>query len=144
VGPSGLREVLSLPARGHETPMPPSLERHFESKVVGRVDGAREERFVVDFMVHYTGWDTDRDQRLALFSRAQRAVYIRQRGSANYSLMPQRSTITMREIQTVFNVDSLSCADFFAFNENSLSEVSSREKGVIARYGSDCDMVPQG
>lgn len=151
IEPAGMREILSLPARGGECRDLRSLCRDFESKVVTRSDTAQGEEFVVSFTVRYTGnyflVNESQERDVFLLSRAQRAVYVRSQGSGNYSFAARRSDISMREIGTVFNIDTLTCKDFLVFNISGLAQIASNGDGFVkewlARYVSQCDSSPE-
>jgi hypothetical protein len=119
--------------------------------VTTRKDNAQGEEFGVEFKVRYTGnyflVDEHRERELPLLSRSQHAIYVRPKDSESYRLAVQLSTVTMREIRTVFNIDTLTCKDFFAFNVEDLTKIASSGEAPIkewlARYAQQCESLPE-
>ena len=152
VGPSGLREVLSLPTDGLECRDARSLCRAFGSTVVASRNGTRGEELVASFTVRYWGdeflLDERRSDQIPLFGRTQRAVYARPLKSADrYELAPLDSEIASWEVDAVFRLEALTCQNFLDFNTDNLlriaSDRASAARSWLARYVDGCSPSKQ-
>lgn len=149
VEPSGMREILTLPARGHECGDALSLCRTFQSQVV-KTD-SHDNRMCVDFRIAYSGdeflIDGKSFMELELFVRQQRATYVRGGKSRDFELSVGESEISKDEIRTVCTIGGLTCGDFLRFNISELSLLASgdnsRIKAWLTKYLSDCEQTPE-
>jgi hypothetical protein len=147
VGPSGIREVLSLPADGVECRDARSLCRAFGGRVVAPRTSPRGEEFVASFTVRYWGdqrlLDESLSDQIPLFGRTLRAVFVRPlKSSDRYELNPLDSDIASWELETVFRLEGLTCQEFLVSNADNLQRIASdREsasKSWLARYVDGC------
>ncbi|HKT80703.1 MAG TPA: hypothetical protein VJP86_10825 [Vicinamibacterales bacterium] len=151
VGPSGLREALTIPADGIECVDARSLCRAFGSTVAGSRNGPRGEELTVAFTVRYWGdqflLDEKENEDLPLFTRTQRGVYVRTAGADRFALAPLDSTIESLEIQSVFLPGGLTCQDFVVYNTDNLQQIASSPtaapKAWLARFLDRCSPSPQ-
>ena len=127
VSPSGMKEVLSLPARGHECPDDVSLCRSFEATVLQ--GSSTDRRVEVVFTVTYFGNRFLRDsascEEAPLFTKRQQAVFVRESDLQDFTLSSGQSGITTNEIRSVYNVGTLICEDFMRFNMDDLMQLVS-------------------
>jgi hypothetical protein len=146
VGPTSMREVLSLPAEALECRDQRSLCRAFGSTVVAARNGTRGEELVASFTARYWGdrhlVDESLSDQILLFGRSMRAVFVRPLKSLErYELAPLDSEIASWELET-FRLEGLTCEDFLGDNTDNLSRiVSDRESAArswLARYVEGC------
>lgn len=151
VDSSGVREILSLPAEGHECFNAQTICREFESRVTSRINGQGVDKIQANFTVNYSGnsylLDKQSDTNLHLLTRRQKAVFTKASEGYAYTLDVQQSSITQEEIRTVYNVDTLSKEDFLRFNIDYLARgfarKSKRYKEYMRRYFEDCQATPE-
>ena len=147
VDDSDVREVLSLPATGHQCSDMKSLCRAFKSQVISRTDGSGGDSlqvaYSVDYSANYYLVNEKSDVDLQLFSKRQKAVYVRSSDSSEYLLDPQQSNVTEEEPRTVYNIDTLSAEDFLRFNFDELKRVAKSDRGKhkewLLHYLDECD-----
>lgn len=151
VDSKGVREVMSLPAQGHQCFEIRLLCREFTSHVGSRTEHQGVETIQVLFTVAYTGDYALINERsktdFPLFTKRQWAIFTRTTNSSAYRLDPLRSTITTEEIRTVYNIDSLSNDDFLKFNSKELLKIAtgrrSQYKVWLQRYLEHSDATPE-
>ena len=149
IAPSGMREVLTLPARGHECGDALSLCRTFQSHVMK--EDSDDNRIRVDFRFAYSGDEFLIDGKafaeLELFVRQQRATYVRGGRSRDFSLSALESGISKDEIRTVCTIGGLTCGDFLRFNISEISLLASgdnsRIRAWLTKYLSNCEQTPE-
>jgi len=144
-----VREVLSLPAKGHECADASSLCRRFAARVVEADRGGN--RIRVDFSVEYLGdrflLDGRTFEEFPLFTLRRRAVYVREGPLRDYVLSPLESEITSEEVRRVHGIGDLACGDFIRLHHGDLerfaAEAGSDEKAWLKRYLSGCEPTPE-
>jgi hypothetical protein len=144
-----VREVLSLPAKGHECADASSLCRRFAARVVEANRGGN--RIRVDFSVEYLGdrflLDGRTFEEFPLFTLRRRAVYVREGPLRDYVLSPLESEITSEEVRRVHGIGDLACGDFIRLHHGDLerfaAEAGSDEMAWLMRYLSGCEPTPE-
>ncbi len=124
LGNDGLKRALSYPASGHSVPLQRYVAREFQTKVVnhGPINGAYTVE--VEFSVAY-GVGTVED--LPLFSKTQEGRYVWRPDRRKFVLDTATSELSSKEIEAVYNIDSLNDEQFVKYNF--------RELLLIARNG---------
>ena len=114
VSPGGIEEILSFPADGHQS----NAEgyRDFTGQLVSYSIRAGRIELTLRFHVSYGFYSAGDSEEL--FSKTQAAVYS---GSINkLTLQTHRSTISEREIERIYNIDSMTENDFLKYNYDEL------------------------
>jgi hypothetical protein len=148
VTPGGMREVLSLPLRGHECPDAASLCRAFAVQVEKAKSGHR--RVQVLFQAQYDGnrflLDGKSHAEIPLFSVRKRAVYVRPEGGADFVLSPRESQFTEEELRITASIGDFTCRDFLRFNGRIIDRLAagrrSEARNWLRRYVTDCETSP--
>jgi hypothetical protein len=124
-----LRKLASYPITGYQSAsgMKPPCSRSYSGRVVSCEISGGVARVVVSYSVDFFS-DEDGPQNL-LFSRQKRAVLIGARNGESVVVDRSRSEITQRELETVYNIDSMGESDFFEYNFEELR--------TMALYGND-------
>jgi hypothetical protein len=145
VAPGSLKEVLSLPRRGHECPSAQSLCRSFSARIdEGKSAGGR---IHVTFSVEYQGNRFLLDGRsfveIPLFTKQRRAVYAPAGESGDFVLSPGESEITAEEIRRTCSIGDWTCEDFIRFNGDASERLAAGPQGEAAawlkRYVAECE-----
>ena len=131
VSPHGIREILSFPADGHQSGAPDGPDRDFTGQLVSYSLQAGRIELTLRFHVRYTVASVELG-----FSKTQTAVYS---GSINnLALQPDKSTISEREIEHIYNIDSMTEMDFLKYNYSELLNLTSqgnqKQKGWLKDY----------
>jgi hypothetical protein len=122
-----VKQVLSYPVEGHDTPCQKHLGRTFKSILLryGQENGAYT--VPVQFLVSYDISGCSRaDESRPLFTRSQKAYYVWNVEKDKFALDKSRSDITEGEINTVFQVEGLTYKKFVEYNFNELLEITKR------------------
>lgn len=145
ITPYGMKEVLSLPLRGHECADALSLCRTFSTRIEKNKCGNRHVRVL--FRVQYTGnrflLDGKSFDNILLFTKQKQAVYARSESGADFVLSAPDSTISPNEARAVYHIGALSCEDFIRFNHDDILKIASsprfRARAWLTRYISGCE-----
>ena len=114
VSPGGTKEILSFPASGRQSDA--EGYRDFTGQVVSY--SIRQQRIEVTLRFHVSYGVYSSGETEELFSKTQTAVYS---GSINsLTLQRSRSTISEREIEHIYNIDSMTENDFLKYNYDEL------------------------
>ncbi len=150
INPTGVREVLSIPVRGHECADALSLCRSFATEVIGATtDGSLVE---VVFRVEYSGNYFLLDGRsfvdLPLFGKEQRVFYARTEPAGEFTPVDRGTKMNQDEIRLVYGIGELTCSDFLRFNSAELARLNAGDDAVIktwlTRYLADCRQSADG
>ena len=146
----GMKEVLSLPVRGHECPGPTTLCRTFSA----RVDKAKSSnrRVRVLYKAQYTGYrfllDGQSFEDIFLFATQKHAVYVRDKADNDFTLSPVESEMTAEEIRLTYSISGLTCEDFVRFNRAPLRKLTAQpddsRKSWLKRYLQECERSADG
>src|SRR5262249_49316307 len=94
-----------------------------------------------EFNVDYSGW-IDKAQDLFLFSKRQIAVFVSSNNSAPV-LDRSESTVTQRELEHIYTVDSMTEHDFLKYNLSELFNLARRgtkaQKNWLKEYLERCE-----
>lgn len=144
INQTGMREVLSLPVRGHECVDAVSLCRNFTTEVSeATADGSRIE---VVFRVEYSGNYFLVDGRsfvdLPLFCKEQRVFYAWTGPDGEFVPTEWGTEMNQDEVRLVYGIGKLTCADFLRLNTTELARLKAGDneagKAWLARYLADC------
>jgi hypothetical protein len=146
---TNMKELLTLPVRGHECADGASLCRRFEAAVA--MNGSTDRRVGVTFTVTYHGnrflLDGASFEDIPLFTRRQQALFVRDDVLQDFTLSSRESGITMDEIRSVYNVGTLIGGDFIRFNTDALKDLASgpdsEARQWLAKYLLSCEPTPE-
>jgi hypothetical protein len=150
VSDNGLDEVLSYTSDGHqgggyeEGTMP---NRQFSATISNYEKKNGSEFVTVDYKVWYGAWNYfGQPNTLSLWSKNQKAVYRRDNPSSAFVLDVSKSALTEKEIEEVYNIDSLFEESFIRYNYNELTGIAKgndeRKKEWLRKYLENCENVP--
>lgn len=121
-----LIELIDYTADGHQS------EFGYQREFSGRVSDCKIEngkaQIEIEFTVNYTGWDEKSGSDFLLWSKNQKAVYVKSLNSKQKILDSAKSNITQKEIDTIYNVDSSTDEDILKYNFEVLQKIA-HEKG---------------
>ncbi len=144
VDAEGVREVLSLPAKGHECTTTGYPEREFSSRVLEYRRNKKDERITVLFSIRQ-GAEMRSGPQINLGTRKQNAVYILRQGA--FELEESSSEITLEDIRTAYNVGTFGDEDFLKFNFANLKKIASEgrraHKEWLREFLEDCSDTPE-
>jgi len=129
VAPNEATSVLKLPTQGSQLPGPSGLSREFESRVVEQHATAAGYKVIVRFGVRYWFETFDTDTAIQLFSKTQVATFNQPSGKPGFELVSSESDLDNRQIEHVYNIDSLSAEDFLRYNLEELSMIARQGTG---------------
>ncbi|MGH9427046.1 MAG: hypothetical protein ACRD2L_12180 [Terriglobia bacterium] len=144
VGRGGVRQVLSYMSEGHQGGFSYEPTREFFGQLVSlKVRGgvvSAEIRFTVQY------WGEDRataGEGMLLFAKLQTALFTGQVGTGKQVIDPNRSDLTQRELDDVYNIDSLTDEGFLQYNDAELSAIAkgrdSTRKEWLRRFLDECE-----
>ncbi|HAJ27946.1 MAG TPA: hypothetical protein DCG53_12020 [Syntrophus sp. (in: bacteria)] len=136
VAPEGIKEVLSLPAKGHECSSASSLCRSFAARVEKAKSDPRRVRVL--FQVQYDGnrflLDGKSFAEIPLFTKQRRTIYVRSEKTGDYIPSSGEAEIAAKEMQRTSIIGDYSCADFIRFNSHNLMRLASGPDGEARRW----------
>jgi hypothetical protein len=126
-----LKAVLFYPVQGHaHSCESQSASRSFDSKMIehGEVQGNYEVRveFSVSYDVGGCGGRDYQDKTPFLFSKTQKATYVRNAKAGKFVLAKAKSELSIEEIEAVYYIDSLDDEGFLKYNFQELMNLASR------------------
>lgn len=121
----GIRQIFAYPVEGHQSGWFTEPDREFTGRVTSFQIKSEQIEIALKFEVRYFDRDYDAAKEVLLFSKTQLAVYS---GPLNGELriQPHKSTISEREIEHIYNIDSMNEDDFLKYN---LPELLNLAKG---------------
>ena len=121
-----LNEVASYECEGHQTGWDGWPTNDFSTRIIDAQKHGGQTRVKVEFNMDYTLWiPGESDKDLPLFSKRQVAVYISS-GKSGQVLDRNQSTLTQRELEHMYTVDSMTEADFLKYNLSELLNLAKR------------------
>mgnify|MGYP001002107945 CR=1 FL=1 len=143
---TGMKEILTLPSKGHECTDAVSLCRKFSARVLP-VEAAKAE-LKVTYNVEYSGssylLDRKSYREIKLFRKQQKAVYM---ADNDYKLAETESDITIPEIRTIFSIGNMDCKNFIMFNRPEIKKLSKSTRKLakqwLNRYIADCESTKE-
>lgn len=136
----GMKEVLSYVSDGHQSGYGLDPSRQFEARIIGYQEQHQRATFEVEFSVTY-------DDDGTMFSKQQKAVFVRRPKSGKYYLDAAASDLSQNELESVYNIDSLSNEDFLNYNYDDLLKIAvgeNRERRKwLSQFLDECSNVPQ-
>lgn len=123
-----LIELMDYTADGHQSNFSYQGVREFS----GRVNDCKIEngkaQIEIEFTVNYTGWNEKSESDFLLWRKKQKVVYIKSLNSKQKRIDSVKSDINQKEIDTIYNVDSLTDEDVLKYNFEELKTIA-QEKG---------------
>jgi len=116
-----LNEVASYESEGHQSDWDTCPAREFTSRILDIQRAQNQTRVKVEFNLDYLMEDEDR----CLFSKRQVAMFVSSNNSRQV-LDSSESTVTQRELEHIYTLDSMTEADFLKYNLSELLNVARR------------------
>jgi hypothetical protein len=142
---AGVEEVLSYTSGGHQSGYGFVPDRDFSGRVLSCEIGKGAAKVEVEFAVSYSNYDDSGGNEM-LWSKKQKAVYIRPFNSKRFILDPLKSGLSEKEIEAVYNIDSLTPEDLLKYNFEELRKIAlgdQREsKEWLRQFLQNCEDVP--
>jgi hypothetical protein len=114
-----LVEILTYPSEGHQDmAISDPTNREFVGRVASLTSVHRKPAIKIDLSVRYVTWDDKRGD-IELWNKNQSAVFVESKRS-KYQLDPKASNITLAELKSVYDVDTLTYEDFCIYNHNEI------------------------
>jgi hypothetical protein len=121
-----VEEVLSYMSEGHQSSWPIHDSREFFGQLTACELKGNQVTAEVGFNVRYFGENhLNGRSGVLLWEKSQRGVFTTEIGQSYQVLDAKRSTVSERELDEVYNTDSLTEEGFFRFNSKELSEIAS-------------------
>ena len=111
-------EAFTYPSEGHEYGLSNSANREFTGRVLDCSLTGTTATAAIQYSVTYVGDDI-------LFTKAQHAVFSRTLGSQSQRFDRARSDLSREELESVYNIDSLSNEAFLKYNYAELAAIAS-------------------
>jgi len=136
-----LKEVASYECEGSQSGENGWPTKDFSTRILDIQSAQGETSVKVEFNVDYSSW-TGGDKELPLFSKRQLAVFVSSRNSGQF-LDKNQSTLTQRELNHIYTVDSMTNADFLKYNLSELLNLAKRgtkaQKNWLKEFLERCD-----
>lgn len=138
------KEVLAFPVSGHQSYFGSGVGRNFEADVAGYEPLNGVDAIKVKFSVSYNFGLQPEEQ---LFSRDQLALFVWDSSQKKFALDKSNSQLSEQEIETVYDIDSLTNEQFVEYNVNELANVaahgSGKQKDWLRQLLSNLSITPQ-
>ena len=122
---SQLKEVLQYTSEGHQSTFTYEPEREFSGRILNCEFRNGIARIEIEFVVEYLRGDTSTSaQDVSLFTKRQKAVFIRQLNRGRFALDTAKSELSQNELDAVYNIDSLTNEAFLKYNFKELSQLA--------------------
>jgi|GEM_PF-1919987 hypothetical protein len=119
-----LKEVASFECEGYQLGEETWPTKTFTTRILDVQNNLGVTRVKVEFNVDYSGW-IDKPQDLPLFSKRQAAVFVSS-SKARPVLDRSESTLTQRELDHIYQIDSMTEHDFLKYNLSELLNLAKR------------------
>jgi hypothetical protein len=140
VSKHGLKEILSYPVGGYQAGYGERPSRNFDGKIVSCEIKRGGVTVTLEFTVEYSMWSISRD--VPLFSKRQTLVMSRSLNGGESVIDRKRSGVSQQELETVYNIDSMTEEDFLHFNYVQLHKIAvgkdSERKHWLRNYLNRC------
>ena len=145
VSKHGVKEVLHYVSEGDQTGYPRGETRDFAARLIDFEERKNSSRFVVEFTVKYSIYDGD--SRTPVLNKKQRAVYVKRSNSITYHFDASESDLSRHELESVYNIDSLTSEDFLKYNHEDLLRIArgnnEKLRDWLRQYLDECSNVSQ-
>jgi len=131
---NGLREIVSYSSGGHQSGEPDGPTKEFSGHVISCE--VTEDRAIVtiEFTIEYSTWSVSEQDYVTLFTKRQRAVLTRRPGGGTRIVDRTRSQVSQHEMESIYNIDSMTEEDFLKYNYSQLLEIASGENETRRRW----------
>jgi hypothetical protein len=134
-----ISEVASYEYEGHQSDWDTSPTREFTSRILDIQRVPNQTRVKIELNLDYS---LDGDKDVPLFSKRQIAVFVSS-SKSDQVLDREESTVTQRELEHVYTVDSMTEHDFLKYNLSELLNLARRgtkaQKNWLKEYLERCD-----
>lgn len=141
-----LIEFLDYPADGHQSNLSYQGVREFSGRVSNCKIGNKTAQIEVEFTVNYSSWDEKTNSDFLLWSKKQKAVYIKSLNSKQKKLDSSKSDLTQKEIDTIYNIDTSTDEDILKYNFEELKTIA-HEKGKrnqwLREFLHHCELIKE-
>jgi hypothetical protein len=117
-----ISEVASYEYEGHQSDWDTSPTREFTSRILDIQRVPNQTRVKIELNLDYS---LDGDKDVPLFSKRQIAVFVSS-SKSDQVLDREESTVTQRELEHVYTVDSMTEHDFLKYNLSELLNLAER------------------
>jgi hypothetical protein len=136
-----LKEVASYECEGSQSGWDGWPTKWFTTRILDVQKSRTQTRVKVEFNIEYS-WSTLSDKELTLFSKRQVAVFVSTHHSASVLDLGE-STVTQRELEHIYTVDSMTEHDFLKYNLSELLNLARRgnkaQKNWLKEFLERCD-----
>ena len=144
----GLRQVATYPSGGFQSGIPDGPTKEFSGRLISCQVKGNQAIVTIEFAINYSIWSVSERQDRPLFNKRQKAILTRSMGSERRATVDRtRSEVSQHELESVFNIDSMTEADFLKYNYSQLLEIAGGRDGSRKRwlrtYLQTCDNSPE-
>jgi hypothetical protein len=125
-----LQRVISYAAEGFQSGAPDGPNREFSARVVSFEVNHGQATAEFDLNVAYSVPDHKMRSSVLLFRKRQRATLTRRLNGGTSHVDASRSNLSERELDAVYNLDSMGENDFLKYNFAELSRVAAGKNDV--------------
>ena len=131
VNRSGVHEVLSYKLEGHQSSWPDNDSREFFGQLVSCELEGELVTAEIALVVQYFGEDyLGEGDGILLWEKRQKAFFTNRLGHSQQVFDKTRSTLSERELEEVYNIDSLSEEGYFEYNLQELSSIATGKDAI--------------
>ena len=140
-----LIEIVFYQSEGHQSSFEAWPNRDFTSRILSCQSEQGRSVITIEFKINYSTWSAQ-DKGVPLFSKRQIAVFIKPTKGEAF-LDTRRSTLTNRELDHIYNIDSMTDIDLLKYNYVELVELARKGnkaqrawlKSLLADYATDSE-----
>jgi len=145
VNRNGLQEILRYNSSGTQAAWREGPDRMFDGRVASCEVHHGEITVTVAYTVEYQMFEQQRAQQ-TLFSRRQTAVFRLSR-PGRAVLNQAKSTLSQKELESIYNIDSMTDDDFLKYNYVQLQQIAvgkdQKRKRWLRNYLEQCADIPE-
>ena len=129
LGPKGLRQILSYPSGRFFMGWGAVPEMDSGSRILSVNDQSGVTTVTVQFFITYTAdYNNDSKSRFRLWSRQQRAFFVRQSGASKFVFDPRQSELSKKEIDAIYGGEVTNSEDILRYNYAQLAQIARRKR----------------
>ena len=143
----GLTEIVSYSADGFQSGVSNRPTKSFSGHVISCETTGDRAKVVIEFTVEYSAWTDSELKCISLFTKRQRAVLTRSLSGREPMLDRTRSEVSQHELESIYNIDSMTEEDFLKYNHSQLRQIAagndSTRKLWLRTYLKTCSNSPE-
>lgn len=147
VSKHGLREIVSYSSDGHQSGESGGPIKDFAGRVISCEMTGDRTIVSIEFTIDYSTWSFSEQEPYPLFTKRQKVVLTTRLGGEKRIVDRTRSQVSQHELESIYNIDSMTEEDFLKYNYSQLREIATGENDTrrhwLRTYLKTCSNSPE-